>query len=246
MSSPPPVTQALVLAGGQGTRLRPLTHEVPKPMVPFEGTPFLELLLGWLRDRGVTDIVLSIGYLGEQVRDHFGDGTGFDVNIRYAVEDEPLGTGGGVGNARELLGERFYLLYGDTFLDVDLQRLAEAQTDLGTTGVLTAHPNRQDLAPANNLVVTPGPDTAPWGRVERYDKEHETEAMNGVEAGVSLWTRDVLDAIPPGKVSLEQEVYPKLIEAGELGALWTNERFYDIGTPDRLNVARRMLGGTGA
>lgn len=243
MPDAPPVTQALVLAGGKGTRLRPLTEDKPKPMVEVAGRPFLALLLDHLADEGIREAVLSIGYLGEAVRDHVGDGEAFDLEVRYAEEDEPLGTGGGVKNAEAHLDERFYLLYGDTFAPVALGGLARAQEELGTTGVLTAYTNREPKLVDHNVVVEPGPDEAPWGHVRAHDKDTETKRMNGLESGVSIWNRSVCQRIPAGeKVSLEREVYPDLIREDDLGALWSDVRFYDIGTPDRLAVARDALG----
>jgi NDP-sugar pyrophosphorylase family protein len=242
MVDAPPVTQALVLAGGKGTRLRPLTEDKPKPMVEVAGRPFLELLLDHLAAEGIEEAVLSIGYLGETIRDHLGDGDHLDLAVRYAEEEEPLGTGGGVENAEALLDERFYLLYGDTYAPVDLHGLAWAQEELGTTGVLTAYTNEDPRLVADNVVVEPGPDEAPRGLVRAHDKDEKQAAMNGLESGVSLWSRDVCERIPAGeKVSLEREVYPDLVATEDLGAFWSDERFWDIGTPDRLEVARRDL-----
>lgn len=239
----PPVTQALVLAGGKGTRLRPLTEDKPKPMVEVDGRPFLELLLEHLADEGLEEAVLSTGYLGETIRDHFGDGADLPLRIRYAEEDEPLGTGGGVKNAEDHLDDRFYLLYGDTYAPVDLHGLAAAQEALGTTGVLTVYTNTDPRLVDDNVVVDPGPDEAAHGLVRAHDKDEETAWMNGLESGVSLWSRDVCQRIPAGeKVSLERDIYPALVDEADLGAFWSETRFYDIGTPDRLDVARAALG----
>src|SRR3954453_9276022 len=112
--------QALILAGGEGTRLRPLTAAVPKPVVPLVDRPFIAFMIDWLRHHGVDDVVMSCGHLAARVRAVLGDGTSLGVRLRYVEEPRPLGTGGGLKFAEELLDERFLMLNGDTLSDLDL------------------------------------------------------------------------------------------------------------------------------
>lgn len=112
--------KAVVMAGGEGSRLRPLTSQFPKPLVPVAGTPVLEHVLRLLRNHGITDVILTLAYLGAEIRNRIGDGSDFDMNVEYVVEDRPLGTAGSVGNARHLLDETFVVISGDALTDIDL------------------------------------------------------------------------------------------------------------------------------
>lgn len=230
--------QAVILAGGLGTRLWPLTREVPKPMVPVAGKPYLELQLRLLREQGLTEIVLLVGYLGRQIEDHFGDGAHFGLSIRYAREATPLGTGGGLRDARPLLAESFLLLYGDSYLPIDYRRVEAALLDSTAVGVMVVYDNcRGDTLVRNNVALTPD------GLVARYDKltEYDSE-LTHVEAGVLAFRRAVLDLLAPaGKASLENEVYPRLVAARQLVGFPTEQRFYDIGTPERIRILEDFL-----
>src|SRR5947199_2034749 len=112
--------QALILAGGQGTRLRPLTSTIPKPVVPLVGQPFISYMLEWLRSHGIDDVILSCGFMAEGIRRVLGDGSALGIRLRYVEEPQPLGTGGAVKFAHELLDERFFVLNGDVLTDIDL------------------------------------------------------------------------------------------------------------------------------
>src|ERR1700704_4938628 len=128
--------QALILVGGEGTRLRPLTSTVPKPVVPLVDRPFIAYMLEWLRGHGVDDVVMSCGFLASGVRNVLGDGSGLGVSIRYVEEPRPLGTGGAVKFAESLLDERFFMLNGDVLTDLDLSgQLAQPQ-GTGARGTL--------------------------------------------------------------------------------------------------------------
>jgi mannose-1-phosphate guanylyltransferase len=230
--------QAVILAGGLGTRLWPLTRDVPKPMVPIRGVPYLEYQLRYLRDQHFTDIVLLTGYLGEQITEHFGAGHQLGLTIRYARETSPLGTGGALRNAASLLAEAFLLLYGDSFLPIQYDTvLATLTHDPATLAAVVVYDNTLgDTSVQNNIAL----DDA--GRVTRYDKTatHDPQ-LRYVEAGALALRREVLPLIPEGKVSLEQEIFPQLIAAGRMQAVVTEQRFYDIGTPERLRVIEEFF-----
>jgi mannose-1-phosphate guanylyltransferase/phosphomannomutase len=229
-------TQAVILAGGKGTRLYPLTHVVPKPMVPVGGRPFLEHLVRLLGDAGVRDVVLLTGHLAEQIEDHFGDGQRFGVSVRYSREPTPLGTGGALRLAQPLLAERFFLLNGDTYLPTDWAAMDAALERSGATALLSAYANQERVAPQDNLAVDAD------GRVTAYDKVNPPAGANATDAGVSLFRSSVIDLLPAsGPSALEEKVYQPLIDRGEIRAWWTRERFYDIGTPDRLSTIRSVL-----
>jgi NDP-sugar pyrophosphorylase family protein len=226
--------QAVILAGGLGTRLGKITQVTPKPMVDVDGRPFLEHLVVRLRSRGFTDFVMLVGHLGEQIIEYFADGSEFGVSIRYSVEKELLGTGGAMKQAEPLLAERFMVLYGDSYLPIDYAAPMAVFESSGKLGLITVYSNVPRIA-RNNVAVGPG------GLVELYDKSAETPEMNGVEAGVLFMRRGALSLVEPGKFSLEQTLFPKLIKRGELMGYVAGERFWDIGTPEGLEAARRKL-----
>lgn len=228
--------QTVILAGGLGTRLRPLTETVPKPMVPVNDEPFLAHQLRMLAAQGVTEIVLLTGYMGEVVEDHFGDGSDFGVKLSYSQEPEPLGTGGALKLAEPLLHDAFLVLFGDSYLPIDYPAVAKTLLDSDWDGLIVAYDNTQDTDVENNVALHDD------GTVALYQKGGGDDRLRYVESGVLGFRRSILDLIAPNSVvSLENEIYPQLIEAGQLGAFPTTQRFYDIGTPDRLEDFRKVL-----
>ena len=230
--------QSVILAGGLGTRLGEITKRIPKPMVPIAGTPYLEHQLRALKDQGFTDIVLLTGYLGEQIEEYFGSGERLGLSVRYSREVSPLGTAGALRRAADLLADQFLLIYGDSYLPIEYARVLEQLERSRAVGLVVAYDNRLgDTSVRNNLQI--GDD----GYVLRYSKDSpEEEGLHYVEAGVLAFRRTVLDLIPPdGQVSLENEVFPRLISRRDLIAWVTSQRFYDIGTPDRLKVINELF-----
>src|ERR671933_402600 len=132
--------QALILAGGEGTRLRPLTTTVPKPVVPLVDRPFIAFMLDWLRDHGVDDVVMSCGHLADGVRRVLGDGSKIGLRLRYIEEPRPLGTGGALKYAEDLLDERFLMLNGDVLTDIDVSAQIEQHARTGAVGTLALVP----------------------------------------------------------------------------------------------------------
>jgi NDP-sugar pyrophosphorylase family protein len=229
-----PINQVVILAGGLGTRLKPITQVMPKPMVEVDGSPFLEVVVERLKRRGFDDYVMLVGHLGDQIIRHFADGSEFGVKIRYSVEKELLGTGGALKQAEALLAEKFMVVYGDSYLPLDYREPMGAFEKSGKQGLITVYSNHPKIA-KNNVEL--GTD----GLVKLYDKSAETPTMNGVEAGVFFLTRQSVASLEPGKFSLEQTLFPKLIKRGELMGCMTSVRFWDIGTPEGLEAARRAL-----
>ncbi|MBE9529218.1 MAG: nucleotidyltransferase family protein [Proteobacteria bacterium] len=229
--------QALILAGGLGTRLGAITKQIPKPMVPINGRPFLEIQMEYLRENGITDIVLSVGYLGDQIEEYFGDGSGMGLKIEYSFEDVPVGTGGGVKLAADKLHEEFFLLYGDSYLPIDYREVEEAFKASGKTGLLVAYDNRLgDTTVPCNLSVDSDM------LVTEYRKDAKSEELHLVEAGVLAFKKSVLDLIPnTGPTSLEEEVFARLIADKEMACFTTRQRFYDIGLPERLEKLEELF-----
>ncbi len=220
--------QALVLAGGEGTRLRPLTSTQPKPVVPLAGRPLISYLVDWLRRHGVDDVILSCGFLAAGVRAVLGQGEGLGVRLRYVEEPEPLGTAGPLKLAQELLDERFLVLNGDVLTDLDLGAQLERHGRSGARATI-ALVSVED--PSAYGLVRLGAD----GAVREFVEKPAPEEIDGdlINAGAYVLERDVLDLIPAGRaVSIEREVFPQLIGAGLYGHRCEGY-WLDVGTPER-------------
>jgi NDP-sugar pyrophosphorylase family protein len=231
--------QAVILAGGLGTRLGDVTSRVPKCMVPVGGRPFLEHQLRLLQQHGVKDVLLLVGHLAEHVQRHFGDGAGCGLRIRYSVDAELLGTAGAVKRAEMLLQERFVLLYGDSYLAIDYGDLWARFVESAAPAMMVVYADA-----AGETGVPRNVQVAADGRVAAYRKgaAGSAAALGHIDAGVVALRRSVLAGIPADRpASLESDLYPALARDGRLHAYQSSRRFYDIGTPERLTVFERVL-----
>jgi mannose-1-phosphate guanylyltransferase len=231
--------QALILAGGEGTRLRPLTSSVPKPVVPLAGRPFISYMIDWLRRHGVDEAILSCGFMADGVRAVLGNGDRLGVRLRYVEEPKPLGTGGALKLAEDLLEERFLMLNGDQLTDIDL------------TAQLRQHERTGARATLALIAVE---DPSAYGLVRRRDdlsvsgfleKPNADEIdTNLVNAGVYVLERSVLDVIAAGsRISIERDVFPRLVDHGLFG-YEASGYWMDIGTPQRyLQATYDILDG---
>jgi NDP-sugar pyrophosphorylase family protein len=228
--------QVVILAGGLGTRLWPLTKSGPKPMVPVAGLPYLEHQVRLFEKQSIRDVVMLTGYLGEQIEEYFGDGGRWGLSITYSREQQPLGTGGALREARHLLAETFVLIYGDSYLPIHYSDCHQRLRETGVPGLVVVYDNQSgDTMVKSNIEL----DDA--GYVTAYEKDSNRD-LRYVEAGVLAFRKDFLDLIPQqGIVSLEKEIFPLLIAKRQLAAYITRQRFYDIGTPERLKVIEGFL-----
>ncbi|MDP8236395.1 MAG: sugar phosphate nucleotidyltransferase [Candidatus Erginobacter occultus] len=234
------IRQAVILTGGRGTRLGALTDRIPKGLVRVAGRPFLEHLLLYLRGQGIGNILLCAGYLGEMIEEYFGDGRRFGMEIDYSREDSPRGTGGALKLARELWEDWFFLLNGDTFVPVDYRQLEREFFRSGVGMLLGAYPG-------SGLGARPNLRLGGEGRVTAVRLPGEKGEFTHLDAGVRAVSGSIADFFPPADVfSLEEDLYPRLITAGELGALEVEEPFYDIGTPERIKIFAEYLTGRAA
>ncbi len=218
--------QALILAGGLGTRLRGVLPDAPKPMAPISGTPFLEYLVLQLRHHGISEIVLSTGYLAEQIRDYFGDGSSLDVEIDYSHEESPMGTGGALKLADEKLTARnFMVMNGDSFLDLDISKLV-GEHDRRSALVTMALTRVEDPKRYGSVVL----DSS--GRVDRLVENGVETGSALINAGIYVLNRSLLEKIHGGAtpVSLEKDVFSKLMGAPFFGVV-AEGFFIDIGIP---------------
>lgn len=226
--------QVVILAGGKGTRLRPLTNRIPKPLISISGKPFLQHQLELIKSFGINEVLILVGYLGRKIKEYFGNGSDFGLRIRYSEEKNLLGTGGALRNAGNKLTKEFLLLNGDTFLPVDYRELINCFHQQNRIGVITIYDNQEKIGLPNILL---GKNNIVLG----YDKKNPGR-MTHLDAGAMVFKKQVLDFIPQGKTcSLEEEIFPRLIKAKELVAFPTSQRFYDTGTPQGLKEIRRIL-----
>lgn len=227
--------QAAILAGGLGTRMRPVTETIPKAMIEVCGKPFLHHQLELVRENGMTRVLLLVAHLGEKVEEHFGDGAAMGLQLSYSCEPAPLGTGGALKNAIGKLEDEFLVLNGDTFLPIDYAAMARDFRERRPSALIVAYENCE-ARKASNLAI------AADGRVTAYRKR-DARGLTHIDAGGIILRREVLGDIPAGRVcSLEEEVFPRLIEQGRMRAWVTREPFYDMGTPAGLEALARRLG----
>jgi mannose-1-phosphate guanylyltransferase len=222
--------QAIVLVGGEGTRLRPLTEHTPKPALTLVDRPFLAYLVEWLARHGVDEVVLACGFLPDVLREALGGEEHGGTRLTYVVEPQPRGTGGAIRFAAEALGERlddrFLALNGDVLTDLDLGALLRAHEERGARATIALHPVEDSAAFG---LVRSGAD----GAVEEFAEKTGEPIPGEVNAGAYVLERSVLDLVPlEREVSIEREVFPRLVGEG-LGALALDGYWMDIGTPER-------------
>lgn len=228
------IKQAAILAGGLGERLRPLTNDRPKPMVLINKKPFLEYLIELLKENGIEKVVLLLGYLPEKITEYFGDGSRFGVEIKYsigAVSDE---TGTRIRNAAHLLNDEFLLMYCDNYWPLNLQKLTAFFDNHLSLAITTVYTNKKSIT-KNNIFVDDG------GYVTTYDKSRINPNLNGVDLGFFILKKEVLDLMPSHDFSFEKEILPVLIERRQLSGYLTDERYYSIGSLDRIPVTETFL-----
>ena len=235
--------QAVILAGGLGTRMRPITQTIPKPLIAVAGKPFLAWQLDLLQKGGMCRTLLLVAYLGEQIEGYFGSGKKFGCSVEYSYEPSPLGTGGALKNAERKLEDCFVLVNGDTYLAIDYQRLVRDFDVANCAAMIVAYAKPAVAScdvPASGLPGNLG--VGADGVVTAYRKR-EPAGLGHIDAGVIVLRKDVLAGLPSGeKCSLEEEIYPQLISRGEMRAWVTEEPFYDMGSPAGLAALETKLG----
>jgi NDP-sugar pyrophosphorylase family protein len=229
-----------VLAGGLGTRLRTVTGpELPKALVPVAGTPFVDLKLAELRDRGAARVVMLVGHGGEQLREHVGDGSRHGLEVIF-VEDGPvlLGTGGALRNALTLLDDPYWVTYGDTLVDVDVALAERDFAGSDADALMTVLHNRDAVEPSNVCVD--------GTRVVAYAKRPRPAGAEYIDYGMLLARHAALTDRPVGEPFDLAEVLGTLATEGRLWAFVVTEPFHDIGTPEQLRETERYLARRGA
>ncbi len=220
--------QAVILVGGEGTRLRPLTSTVPKPVVPLVDRPFISFMLEWLQGHGIDDVIMSCGFLATSVRNVLGDGSGLGIKLRFVEEPDPRGTAGALKFAESLLDERFLMLNGDVLTDIDLSAQIAQHERTGARATLALVPVEDPTAYG---LVHLEEDRSVRDFVEKPSSDRIDTDL--ISAGAYVLEREVLDLVPADRnVSIEREVWPRLIGDGLYG--FPSESYWlDIGTPER-------------
>jgi D-glycero-D-manno-heptose 1,7-bisphosphate phosphatase len=233
LSGPRP-TQAVILAGGRGTRLRPLTDTLPKPMIAFRGRPFLEYLIEMLRERGFERVVLLLGYLPEPIREHFGDGSRFGVKIDYSVSPVDDETGLRLKHALPLIDPTFLLLYCDNYWPMPFAAMWQRFLSSGASAMVSVYANA-DGHTRDNLRIGDG------GFVTLYDGTRSAPGLRGVDIGFVIMRREIVERLPDGNVSFEKTAYPALVANQDLLAFVTEHRYYSVGDHRRLGETEQFL-----
>jgi MurNAc alpha-1-phosphate uridylyltransferase len=215
-----------ILAGGLATRLRPITERIPKALIEVAGRPFVEHQLELLRREGVERVVLCVGFLGEMIEACVGDGARFGLSVSYSFDGERLlGTGGALRRALPLLGPQFFVLYGDSYLDIGYGPVQAAYRQSGRPALMTVLRNEGRWDTSNVVFDGKG--------VVRYDKRHPSADMNCIDYGLSILNSDVIDAIESQVFDLS-DLYAGLAQEDRLAGFEVTKRFYEIGTPSGL------------
>jgi len=229
--------KAIILVGGKGTRLRPLTYKTPKCMLEVQGKTLTEHLFDLLKEYGIRDIILSVGHMKEKIMDYYGDGSKFGVNITYIEEDEPLGTAGPLKLAKNLLNDSFLVTNGDELKNINIPRmfrLHKRKDALGTIALTTVtDPSQYGVAKLSGsrileFVEKPKPQDAP---------------SNLINAGFYILEPKIIDMIPDGFSMLEKDIFPKLAKQGSLRGFPFEGQWFDIGNIERYENAKKKWEG---
>lgn len=227
--------QMVILCGGLATRLGDLAKDIPKSMIKVEGKPFLEYQIENMKKHSIKDIVLCVGHLSEKIKDYFGNGEQFGMNIKYSNDgDKPLGPIGAVKNAEALVEDVFFIMYGDSYLSVDFQKVYSYFIKNNKLGLMVVYKNydkydKSNLTIEDNIVVG-------------YGKKDRTNDMIYIDYGTSILRKKTLELIPKNTYYTTGQFFSKLIKRNELLAFEAEKRFYHIGKPDSLEEFKRFIG----
>jgi len=233
--------QLVILYGGLANRLRPLTLDLPKSMIKIAGRPFLEYQLELLKEYEIKDILLCLGYKGELIRDYFGDGKKFGAKLTYSFDgDKLLGTAGALKKAHKLLNENFFLMYGDSYLPYDYQKIEELFKRSEKLSTMVVYKNQNRFDKSNVLIED--------GMVKIYDKTFQGKnsefgfaGLDYIDAGLSILKKEVLSLVPEDEPYDLEDLYKILISEGEMSAYEVRQRFYQIGSFEGLEEFKELV-----
>lgn len=218
--------QVLILAGGLGTRLRSVVSDRPKPMADVNGKPFLEYLINNLVSKGYKKIIIAAGYKKESIMEYFGDGSNFDCSIKYSIETEPLGTGGAIANAKNLIEEDLLVLNGDTFFDINFNEFEQFHKEKDSNYTIALRKVK---------------DVSRYGAVEfdnddkitGFTSKGENSISNYINGGIYIIEKQIILSLELGKfISLESEIIPQVLKSKKVYGYKSKDYFIDIGIPE--------------
>ncbi len=221
------IQQAVILAGGLGVRMRPLTLTTPKPMIRIHDKPFLEYLIDSLKKNGIEEVIILTGYLHEEIENYFKDGKKFGLKIKYSfspIEDE---TGTRIRKAKKLIQDTFLLLYADNYWPLQLDSLFAFYKKKNTEALITVYSNIDNCTKNNTLVNDKG-------LVEVYDKSRQTPGLNGVDIGFFILNKKVLNSLPQENFSFEKIILPQLVAKKQLAGFLTHHKYYGLSNLERI------------
>jgi N-acetyl-alpha-D-muramate 1-phosphate uridylyltransferase len=223
-----------ILAGGLATRLRPITTTIPKALVEIDGTPFAELQAELLARQRISRIVWLVGYRGDQVEKTLGDGSRWGMRFDYLYDGPKLlGTGGAVKRALAQLGDAFFVMYGDSYLECDFSAVERAFRDSGRMALMTVYKN-DGRFDASNIEFE-------HGRIVRYEKRDRTAAMHHIDYGLGVFTAEAFRPYPDGQIVDLATVYQDLLARDQLAAFEVESRFYEIGSPEGVESTEQHV-----
>jgi len=222
-----------ILAGGLGTRLGPLTKHTPKALIPICGEPFIAHQLRLLRNRGVENVVICVGFLGEKICDFVGEGKAFKLNVQYSWDGPyPLGTAGALRKALPKLGTTFFVIYGDSYLPCNYREVRDAFLRSGKKSLMTVMQNDGQWDASNVQFSN--------DRIIAYDKQHRTPLMRYIDYGLGVFRSSVFETLPEAPCDLAT-VYQNLLNEGQIEGFQVKERFYEVGSLDGVRTLSEFL-----
>jgi HAD superfamily hydrolase (TIGR01484 family) len=224
------IDTAIILAGGLGTRLRPLTNETPKPLLPIKGRPMIQHMIENMKKHGIDNIILSVGFRADKIKEYFKDGSNFDVNISYSIEETPLGTGGAIKQAAQGLDKPFFLAWGDNLHDVDFNEMYKTYLRDAPQVIMTLVP-REDV---ENFGVAKLEDNKIVTFVEK--PKREDAPTNLINAGAFIVDPHCLAILPEGKSSIEKDCFEKLAPLGEISAYVHEGQWFPTDTIEKYEL----------
>lgn len=226
--------QTVIIAGGLATRLWPETKTIPKSLVIVSGKPFVDWQLSLLKERGISDVLFCLGYLGEQIEDYVGDGKKWGLSVSYSYEGETLlGTGGAIRNALDKLEDTFFVTYGDSYLPINYQNVKSTFLKSKQPALMTVYKNHSAFDKSNVCIEN--------GKIKKYIKNSNDSDLIYIDYGLLVLSKSIFSKLPQGEVIDLSKPLQNLVENGELASYEVDQRFYEIGSREGIEMLEDYL-----